>query len=204
MKRKMILILLSALILMMGCTSQLFHTVATFNLTRVIPVDQTGYFRKAALIAKDDVLAALGLPEKSRIKKINIETLTVSVTKRSGNTATALKVSGTVYEAGNPAAKEFMFKDYPVPLPTTSSELANYGITMLIEKGINKLKQNIQNFATKLGQIQGVYYEIEGDTNPAGQKIALDIALTVNASIEYDYCADVLSELFSGEKCDIE
>ncbi len=196
MKKITACFLLLALPLLAGCEQRLFHFVVTIDQTPTFPIDQTGAFSRSIRITEQDVLRALDVPEGGKITGVDIESLSLKVVVKPGNTAPALSVSGRISDS---QGQSTMFQNYPIVLSGVDASFV--GLNDLIETGISKLRNKINGYVMKIDN-SAFDIEVSGDTVPSGQRVVLDLQLRIKATIKYDECLEVpLGE--GGEDCNL-
>jgi len=206
MKRYIVLALITILLLLVGCESRLFHFTVTLLQSKLYNINQTGAFSKSGVITKADVQNALNVPENARITSVEIRGLEVNYTPLAGNAAskvvlTDLTVNGkkllsssqTIFITGVGASMPGVPNVTPV------------GLKFLIKYGIDEIISNMQNWIKKMpGGNPSMTFVLSGNTDPAGQKIVLDLTVSIDATIEYDQCIDVPKSMMGGAECDIK
>lgn len=203
MKKYFLLAFVVLLLSMMGCESALFHATVTFNQPKTWLIDQTGVFNKSALITRNDILSQLNIPQDAEIKKVEIRSLTITPAPLSDNVATAIICSGT-------ANGKELFKNQPVYIAGAKAGQAGIpkytavGIKFLLSLGVQQIKSNIDSWVKNLpGGSTSLSITFTGNSDPANQKIHMNVILTVDATVEYDYCKSVPKAVFDVDKCNI-
>jgi hypothetical protein len=203
MKKYIVLAFAALLLSMMGCSSALFHATVTFNHPRTWKITQTGAFNQPWDINKNDILSKLNIPTDARITKVEIRSITITPAPLSDNVATEIICSATANGKG-------LFSNQPVYIAGAKAGQAGIpkytavGLKFLIALGINQLKSNIDAWVKKVaGAPTSISGTFSGNTNPANQKISMNIILTINATVEYDYCKSVPKPMFEVDECNI-
>jgi len=198
MKKTATMLLLLALPWITSCEKQLFDFVITIDQSPSFEVDQTGAFEVWETITSGDLRDALDIPDDADITDVHIEALSLRIEAVEGvNQATALTVSGEVTDLIG--GRERMFDDFPVPLPT--GFVSGLAVDQLIEQGISQLRTHLVNALVNDQDLAFDVY-LEGDSNPPGQRIRLNIYLTIKATVNYSECLEVLELMSEGDACD--
>lgn len=188
---------LFALLLLTGCEKRLFHFVATINQSPTFTFDSTGPFVQRVVVTSDRIKAAIDVPSDARITGVDIESLSLRVSLKPGNSATAMRVTGVTINANQ--QRKTMFQNYFVPLAGVNVPVI--GLNALIEDGITELRGKINGYVQNTDNTAFVI-EVSGDSSPSsGQRVALDLNLIVKATVKYDQCVDVPQLFSSGEDC---
>ncbi len=158
--------------------------------------DSTGPFVQRVVITSDRVKAALDVPEDARVTGIDIESLSLRVAVKPENRAPALNVSGTIINANQ--ARKKLFENKPVVLAGVNTPFI--GLNSLIADGISELRGKLNGYVKDIDNAAFVI-EMNGDTAPAGQRVAVDLHLVIKATVKYDQCVEVPQLFSSGEEC---
>lgn len=197
MKKIIACIPLLALLMLTSCEKRLFHFVATINQSPTFTFDNTGPFVQRVVITSDRIKAAIDVPSDARITGVDIESLSLRVTVKPENRASALSVTGVTINANQ--QRKVMFQNYPVPLVGVNVPVI--GLNSLIEDGISELRGKINGYVQNTDNTAFVI-EVSGNSSPAsGQRVTIDLNLIVKASVKYDQCVEVPQLFSSGEKC---
>jgi hypothetical protein len=168
-----------------GCNEQLFRQVLTVNKDMTFAIDHTGAFADNGTITAASIEDALNLPERSRVVDVFIETIKLSVSVKSGNVASTVKVSGSL-QGG-----DALFVDQNIDL--TDPEVLDeswFGFTVLNEDGIEDLKTRLSEIIEGTN-IADLNFSFTGNSVPGGQKIQIDVRLRVVATVLYEACFEV-------------
>lgn len=189
-----ILLLVSAALLMCGCQKKLFHFVVPFKKVGVVPVNQMGAFAGYDRITAQEIRSALNVPEDGVITGVDLESVQIRVRVLAGNEAKWLKLSGFVVDNGKPIS---LFENSSVTLIAVNAPYI--GLNALLAKGVAKLTEKINDHIKKVNSAD-IELGLYGDSDPAGQRIAVEIDFMITATIKYDQCVEVF-DFIGGEDC---
>jgi len=198
-------ILLICLPLFSSCEKRILSFPATFSRTEIFTLDEAGgAFSESSTITADDIRNALDLPDDADITSVNIEALSASVELLEANEASTITVSGSIDEIGG--SQDFMFQNYVIPLDGIIGLNTPFiGVNPLIAAGISKLKTKIESFLLGLGSQQSFDVAVSGTSSPGGARVAVQLYLKIQMSMEYKICVDVAKDFVEGgEKCEDE
>ncbi|GBD92277.1 hypothetical protein BMS3Abin04_03012 [bacterium BMS3Abin04] len=202
MNKKNIIYILLLLPILMGCDKRLFKFQSNIDLAKLYTFDKTGPTQESATITEEQIRSALDLPSDAKVTKVNIETLSLRIKLNDGNEATLLRIKGFINDASsNTKIWDVDQISPPIISPDASIFGQKIGINGLIETGINKLKSKIEGFI-KRNDFGSFVINVEVDSSPfSGRRIAMDIEIVIQATIEYEQCVEVWDGLDAGEEC---
>ncbi len=199
MAKRILFVLLFAGLLLTSCEKRLFKFVLDINQTQTYNIDHTGYFEVGRVVSREDMLAAADIPENARITDVKVQSLAVSVKVKEGNQASKIIATATIHDLNTGTEK--IFENYPVPLTGLLGVSNPFSpVSLLLDRGVQKLASKIKGYATKNDFFD---YELilEGNSDPAGQRIVADINLKIVATVKYEECLEVIGLTSEGDAC---
>ncbi len=182
----------------LGCENKLFqYTVSVDQSGQFIVDDPDGVYITTSFISRTSVAKAFNLPAGARVKSLNIESLSVSVSTGNGNAASIVTVSG--YLGRTATATETLFRHVPVLLGVL--DIPKIGLNDLIESNIRKLQGDLENFVKGVGTGTLIELAVSGTTTPAGSRLVLTINLHIKATVQYERCEEILQGMSEAPGC---
>jgi hypothetical protein len=188
MKKQMVLILLLAIPLILGCSKVKVWITPTFPLFETFDVDQTGAFNTQVGFSASEVQDALELPEDTQVDSVLIEGISVTILTKDGNTASSITASARVWNNLS-QGWDNVFTGYSITLPPVGQE-TTIAIDNLDPNGIGTL-YNVLNSVVLEASYVGVSLDFTVNPVPGGASIVADITLTVVGSIKGWACLDM-------------
>ncbi|MBN2009831.1 hypothetical protein JW960_10860 [candidate division KSB1 bacterium] len=199
MKTRFLFIILMLAIVSTGCEKRSFTFVLDIKQTQIYNIDQIGPFEIGRVVSREDVLAAADIPKDARIKDVKIQSVAINTKVLEGNQASKLVATATINDLLT--GKERVFEDYSVPL-TGLLGISNpfSPVSLLLDGGIDALKDKIQGYV-KNDDFYDYELILEGNTEPANQRLVAEVKLKIVATVKYEECLDVLGFTSDGEPC---
>ncbi|GEM_PF-2826317 len=201
MRKKILFLSLSGVILMGGCEKRLVEFPLPINRTDTFQLDEAdGNFDETVMLTTNDIKNAIKVHEDAEITFVRIEALAVKVTVKTGNEAESINVTGEIVENGGPT---IMFENFIISLAENSEiQPAFVGINPLALQGISRLKAKLEGFIFGL-DYQSFDIRVRGSSSPVGQRVVVDLQLRIKASLTYERCVDVATSFIEGgEPCE--
>ncbi|MEK7249927.1 MAG: hypothetical protein AAB209_05820 [Bacteroidota bacterium] len=176
----------------MGCATRYFRYTTNLNTSGTWHIDQTGAFSSTSFIS-----GTLDVPDDADILEVTIESLTLTPRVLAGHTASSVQAAANVTYPifagiGEETAPLF-------PSQTLSLGNGQSPPNALIQQGIERLKKLVIDFIRKGGFPPRTRVTLEGTVQ--GGRAVLEIDYSINASIKYGRCQEVLNSMSGGEEC---
>lgn len=175
--KTIIIVLAVSLGFLWGCETRTFTFVSTIPKTLEYSVDQTGAFSETYNLYADDFNDDLDLPEDAIIRAVEIESFAIKAEPQEGNEASVVRIDCYAGTETEPFAE-----DVPIPVDLSLSYKAMPGLASSL---VSKLRDELEGFVVDSNPLS-IAFRIEGDSDPAGERIHALIQIKVTITVGYE------------------
>ncbi|MGM0532758.1 MAG: hypothetical protein ACQER7_15530 [Bacteroidota bacterium] len=180
--KTIIIALLIGISLLWGCESTTYTFVSTISKDLEYTVDKNGAFSESYTLYADDFNEDLDLPEDAMIRGVYIESFAIKAEPQADNEASSVKMDVYAGEEPDPFAEDIIL---PVDLSLEFQAMPN-----LISSAVNELKNELEGFV-KDSNPSSIAFRIEGDSEPAGERILSVIRIKATITVAYDVESEI-------------
>ena len=200
-KKRILLLVISAFTLLStGCETRKFTQIVSFSINETYEVSISGEATRAFSFNRADIIDQLNFPEKMRVTDAYIESISGTVSANPANQASSFHTRGELIRPnGKRKTWDTQDKLIPLSIPIISAtfNLAN----SLIQEGIEDLADQVLAVLADPENPSTISMEITVIPS-SGQLMVVDVNFQITASVEYEFCEDVLPFSDTGEECD--
>ena len=194
MKRVLIVILLLAVALSMGCEQrQIQVSLTSTKLLYHTCTDPT--FNETSWIRGDDIRDAADLPDNAQIDSVAIENISLSIRMEAGNDAQELEVDAYFKRGGG--ANVYIFRNNP-PLNLVGINAPVIGANKILGFAAADMQSSLNKYLKGVTE-PDLEVHIEGNTLPAGSALDVTVIMRIKFTVVYQICIEATS--FIGEDC---
>ncbi len=183
------------MILLIACDGKQVKFYPTVEGEAIINVDGTGSFNESETVLRSEIegeMNDLDIPEDGEIEEVDVESITVTVTKLEGNEANEINLNGSVIAMVGGLPIPFV-QNYTMPL---TQNVTTLDLATLIPTGIEEIVAQLGAIIMETQQLPagftGIQLHLDGTTVPTGQSVKLEIKVNITAGVVYSQEIDVI------------